>query len=109
MTPAQIRKLTRAIETIDPDMNAHQLGILAYLYERFEEGDELIPMAEAQKATGLTKAGISRICAYLSTRRQSGSGGVGLISRTENPIDNRQKDISLTKRGRRLMETLLEI
>lgn len=107
MDLTQLHNLMAQLESQDPKLNVHQLRFLLYVFIRHEKTGTPLPLVQAIKDTGMTKAGVSRICSYFGDRKaNSGVPGLQLLKRVEDSYDTRTKNIVLTTRGKALLSTL---
>lgn len=106
-----IQRLSSFFETMDPGLNVQQLRCITWILEQFEKDPGLtsLPISRFIQATGLTKAGASRTCAYFGRRKHSKVPGLDLVDRVTDEEDTRTRNIVLTTKGRAVLRQLQEL
>lgn len=95
--------MLRLFQTLDPEFPL-QYAVCFCLIAR----NEGLSLTQLSKEAGLSLSTTSRIVAALSENRQNGSG-YHLVGVEVVPEERRRKAISLTVKGRHVIETLAEI
>lgn len=90
------------IRTIDPDMPIQQCATLFYV-----AGNESCIMQDMASALGFSQSSASRNVAALSKMHRLGKPGLDLIVAEEDPAERRRKLLSLTPKGKRVVEMVL--
>ena len=103
----ELEKLSLAIEqfrTIGPELPAHVMQLFLIIAS-LPEG-ETMTMQDLEKKVGGSQAAVSRNFASLTGWTHYRTSGPGLIERVEDPMNRRQKLVSLTTKGRRFADML---
>jgi DNA-binding MarR family transcriptional regulator len=103
-----IRNLARVIEEfrkLDPEMQAQQIAIFLYV----AAASPHVSMKDLERLTGLSGGGVSRNVAALGEIHRKGMPGHDLLTTRTNPLDRREKFVSLSAKGRRVYSSLEHI
>jgi DNA-binding MarR family transcriptional regulator len=100
---AKLLKITDEFRKIDPEMPLQQITVLTLV--AFNSG---ITMKDIGERMGMAQSTVSRNCAALGKTHRLGVAGKGLISTAEDPHERRRKIVSLTPKGRLVMQSVLE-
>lgn len=100
IVPAFLRSLQR-LRDLHEDFTALQLQILLLIAETPD-----ITQVDIHKAVGVTDSAISRNIALLSSVGSRSRDGLGLIDFRTNPVDRRERFLTLTPRGVRLINDM---
>ncbi len=98
-----LQGVTEQLIALVPTFRLSQLNLLLLLAKH-----QPITQTELSILTGLTPAAISRAVDVLGTsgRRDAAGSALGLLHVLLDPDDDRVKLLSLTVKGKRLMETI---
>lgn len=101
MKPVTIDQIAKALDLFRTLDNELPMGVMITLLAladgKEREMQSLLPI------TGLSQTSLSRALLYLSVRhwsRKSRKGGLFLLEKRRNPLDDRRKLVKLTKKGR---------
>lgn len=104
------RKLAKMVDALNklrelnPEMPAQTALSLIYIATGKAQ-----TVTELQKRLGVSLAGASRNVYILSAVKEKNQPGLGVVEQTIDPMDRRYKRLSLTKKGERFMQELLEV
>lgn len=104
VTIGQIAKALNLFRTLDNELPmGAMITLLALADGKEHEMQSLLPI------TGLSNTSLTRALLYLSDRhwsRKSRKGGLFLIEKRLNPLDERRKLVKLTKKGQTFIREL---
>ena len=92
---AVLAAAVRALEGVDPTVSVPQMRVLVLLWT-----GEPLNLSAVAEGLGVNASNASRTCDRLVTS--------GLVARTEAAVDRRHVALTLTRRGRTLVERLME-
>lgn len=102
-----LQKGIKFIELLrEQDERMPPLAALCFLYVALHE--ELY-QTDLANLLGVTEASISRNLSLLSDAARSKQSGLGLVELFGNPIEEKQKAVRLTEKGKALRINLLEV
>lgn len=104
MKPIQMLDVIARLRKLDHEISAVEIAILMICAREDTRGQ--LVMSDLAKELGLNTATTSRHCANLGEINRYREQGLDLIKTKENPMDRRQKFISLTDNGRVLLRTM---
>ncbi len=99
---SSVLDLFRAINT-DIQANAIQLFLIVATHE----GADGVPMQTLENLLGQSQAAVSRNVAMFTDWTRHHKQGPGLMQRTENPMNRRQKLVRMTPKGQHLADSVL--
>lgn len=105
-----LRKIIRLIEEfrkLDPEMPVQTA--LAFLYTaQLQTKDDGVSIKDIGVALDMSSAAASRNVSKLTEFGVKSQGGHGLLETREDPMYRVRKNIALTAKGKRVLNTLLE-
>lgn len=111
MNTKALKKLIRAIEEfrkLDPEMPVQTA--LAFLYtSELSEKSGGVSIKDIGAALEMSSAAASRNVSKLTEHGVKSQGGHGLLETREDPMFRVRKQIALTPKGKRVLNTLKEI
>ena len=102
--PAALKDFNRLLnlfQTLDPDMPTQT--VRTYVLVALAH-PEAVLMSNLAQQLGIAQSSVSRNVAALSDWTRHHREGLDLIEARENPLDRRQKLVSLTSKGQKLLE-----
>ena len=100
----QLRDCVATLRHEDPYVTAYQIEILCVIAE-----DEPIRITELCNKTGIRSATVSYLLGYMSKYGSGKKGSLNWVTITQDPEDRRQRQLKLTKKGRRIADRLSDI
>lgn len=97
----QLTEALATLKTLDADMPVSQA--LSLLLIANNEG---LSLKELAQKTGIGMASASRYVSSFGKATKPGSKGLGLVAAVEDPQERRKKIITLTPKGRALVDKL---
>jgi len=91
---------------IDTDVQANAIQV--FLLVASCPDPDGISMQDIGKKTGISQAGVSRNVALFTDWTRHRTEGPGLLQRTEDIMNRRQKRVRLTPKGQRFADTILK-
>lgn len=106
MNIEQVSRVIRKFRELDPDM---PIGVpWAFIHVAIHEGDNGISLSDLAERADFGLSTASRYIAALSKINRHREDGFNLVVMHENPMERRQKLISLSPKGRAFLNRLLE-
>ena len=106
-----LQKLIRAVEEFrkfDPEMPVQT--VLSFLYTAsLADKPDGVSIKDIGVALGVSSAAASRNISKLTEFGVKSQGGHGLLTTEEDPMFRVRKRIALTQKGKRVLNTLMEI
>ena len=86
--------VVEALREVKPNIRAHEIG--AYLRVALSEGKSV---AELTKDAGVAQSVMSRALLDIGPRDRSGEAGAGLVEHRLSPVNMREHQVVLTRKG----------
>jgi len=99
-------KIIEEMRKFDTQIEAQAIAV--FLFVAVHGGKEGVAMQTISDDLDMAQSSVSRNCYKLADVNRHKKTGIGLVQTFEDPMERRRKLVSLTSKGKRVYNTLLE-
>jgi len=103
---ANLLKIIEEMRKFDNQIEAQAIAVFFFVATHSKQ--EGIAMQTISEELDMAQSSVSRNCYKLADVNRHKKTGIGLVQTFEDPMERRRKLVSLTAKGKRVYNTLLE-
>jgi len=104
---ANLLKIIEEMRKFDNQIEAQAIAVFFFVATHSDK-QEGIAMQTISEELDMAQSSVSRNCYKLADVNRHKKTGIGLVQTFEDPMERRRKLVSLTAKGKRVHNTLLE-
>lgn len=104
---ANLLKIIEEMRKFDNQIEAQAIAVFFFVATHSKNNDG-IAMQTISEELDMAQSSVSRNCYKLADVNRHKKTGIGLVQTFEDPMERRRKLVSLTAKGKRVYNTLLE-